>query len=106
MRYLVISRPKDVFYSLPDERRMVLMEGTISYVDKYRKAGKFKKVHHMPGWNRTMLILEVDSQEEAERIALESPMYQFTDIETYAMVEWDTFLHEFREAYAQLAATR
>jgi len=106
MRHLVITRTKDIFYSLPDERRMVLLEATSSYIDKYKRAGKFRRVYMVPGGGRAMVILDVDSHEEANRIALENPMLQFMEMETYNLVEWDTYFKQMREAYAELAAAR
>jgi hypothetical protein len=106
MRQLVISKTKDSFYTLPDERRMVLMEATISYVDKYKRAGKFRRVYIEPGGGRAMLIGDFDSHEEANRIALENPMMQFQELESHNLVEWDTYIKQMREAYAELAVAR
>ena len=106
MRQLVITKTKDIFYSLPDERRMVLMEATGSYIDKYKKAGKFRRVYMEPGAGRAVLICNFDSHEEANRIALENPMLQFLELEYHNLVEWDTYVKQMREAYAELAAAR
>jgi muconolactone delta-isomerase len=106
MRQLIITRTKDIFYSLPDERRMVLMEATGSYIQKYKSAGKFRRVYVVPGGGRAMAILDVDSHEEANSIALENPMMQFMEMETHNLVEWDTYIRQMRESYAELAVAR
>jgi len=106
MRYLIISKVKDSFFTLPDERRMVLWGATIDYTEKLMKAHKMKEVHHMPGWGRTVSFLEVDSHEEATRMAIENPMRDFMDIESYGVVEWNTYVKGLKEAYQQLGASR
>ena len=106
MRYLVISKVKDTFYSLPDERRMVLWGGAIDYVDKLIREHKFRDVHHMPGWNQTVFIVEVESTEEANKLAIENPMRDFVEMQSYPMVEWSVYIDEMKSAFQQLAAKR
>jgi muconolactone delta-isomerase len=106
MKYLIITKTKDVFFMLPDERRMVLMGAAMAFVDKLIKAHKMKDVHVMPGWNRTMFILDVESQEEAARLNLESPMRDYIDTEVYGLQEWDAYVKGVKHAYQQLAAKR
>lgn len=106
MRYLVISKVKDSFYILPDERRMVLLGGTIDYVERLTKEHKFREMHYMPGWGQTVSILEVDSAEEATKLAIENPMRDYMEVQSYAMVEWNVYVKEMRNAYQQLAAMR
>lgn len=59
MKYLIITKTKDIYYMLPDERRMVLMSAAVAFTEKLVKGHKMKEVHVMPGWNRTMSILDV-----------------------------------------------
>jgi muconolactone delta-isomerase len=106
MKYLVTSKVKDVFYMLPDEQRMVIMGATMSYMERLRKERKISEVHVMPGWNRTMFILEVENQEEASRLSLESPMYSYVDVEAYGLTEWDTWKKQLETAYRQLATAK
>jgi muconolactone delta-isomerase len=105
MKYLIISKVKDSFYTLPDERRMVLWGAAINYTEKLIKAHKMREVHHIPGWARTVSILEVDSAEEATRLSIENPMRDYMDIESYGMVEWNTYLKGLKDAFQQLAAS-
>jgi hypothetical protein len=53
MKYLIITKTKDIYYMLPDERRMVLMAAAVAFTEKLVKADKMKEVHVMPGWYRT-----------------------------------------------------
>lgn len=106
MKYLVTSKVKDIFYMLPDEQRLVIMGAAMTYTEKLRKEGKISEIHVMPGWGKTMFILEVKDQEEASRISLESPLYAYSDIEAYGLVEWDTWKKQLETAYRQLAAAK
>jgi len=107
MKMVAISRMKDSFMMLPPERQAVIMEATFAWVDKYRRAGKLKRMYHAPGWDhRTMTILDVDSPEEANRIALENPSYNYMEMESHNLMEWDSFLKMYRETYAELAVRR
>ena len=106
VRYFVISKVKDTFYALSDERRMVLWGGAIDYVDRLIKEHKFKDVQHMPGWNQTVFIVEVESAEEATKLAVENPMHDYTEIQSYPIVEWGVYINEMRSAFQQLAARR
>jgi muconolactone delta-isomerase len=106
MKYLVTSKVKDVFYMLPDEQRMVIMGAAMAYGEKLRKEGKIREMHVMPGWNRTMFIADVENHEEASRMSLENPLYSYSDIETYGLVEWDTWKKQMERAYQQLAVKK
>ena len=107
MKMIVVSRMKDEFLSLPPERQAALQEAMFSYVEKYRKAGKFKRMYHAPGWDRrTITILEVESPEEANRMSLENPGYAYLELEAHNLMEWDAFRKAYREAYQELAARR
>ena len=106
MKYLIITKTKDIYYMLPDERRMVLMAAAVAFTEKLVKAHKMKEVHVMPGWNRTMSILDVESQEEAVRLSLEYPMRDYVDMETYALQEWESYIKGVKHAYQQLASKR
>jgi muconolactone delta-isomerase len=105
-RYLIITKIKDSFYTLPDERRMVLMGAVIAYTEKLVKAHKLREVHHMPGWGRTVSFLEVESNEEATKLAIENPMINYMDVESYPIVEWTTYIKGMKDAFQQLAVSR
>jgi hypothetical protein len=49
MKDLIITKTKDIYYMLPDERRMVLMAAAVAFTEKLVKAHKMKEVHVMPG---------------------------------------------------------
>ncbi len=106
MKYLIITKFRDVYYMLPDERRMVLMAAAVAFTERLMKAHKMKEVHVMPGWNRTMSILDVESQEEAARISLENPVRDYLDTEVYGLQEFEAYVKGVKHAYQQLASKR
>ena len=106
LRYMVLVKTKDVFYTLPDERRMVIQGAAIEFTDKLIKQNRLKEVHYMSPWNRYMMILEVESQEEGARLDLENPMRDYQDLESYELAEWAAHTKAMRETYQKLAVKR
>ncbi len=106
MKYLVIQKIKDSFYMLHDERRMVMTAAAIAFTEKLVKEHKLKEVYMMPGWNRTMSILDVESPEEAARLSIENPIRDYVEMETYPLQEWDAYIKGLRHVYQQLASKR
>jgi muconolactone delta-isomerase len=106
MKYLIITKTKDMYYMLPDERRMVLMGASVAFTEKLVKAHKMKEVYVMPGWNRTMAILDVESDEEAARLSLEYPMRDYVDMESYPLQEFEAYIRGVKHAYQHLASKR
>ena len=106
MKFLVTSKVKDVFYMLPDEQRLVIMGAAIAYADKLVKEGKISEVHVMPGWGKTMFIADVESNDEASQMSLENPLYNYAEIESYSLVEWNTWKKQLETAYRQLAGVK
>jgi hypothetical protein len=106
LRYLVLAKIRDSFYTLPDERRMVMQGAGMEFTDKLIKHKKAKEVYYMSAWRRYVMILEVESPEEALRMDLENPMRDYMDMETYELLEWATTSKAMKEAYQKLAVKR
>ena len=106
MKFLVTSKVKDVFYGLPDEQQMVIMGAAMAYADKLMKERKISEVHVMPGWGKTVFIVDVESNEEASRMSLENPLYNYSEMESYALVEWNAWRKQLETAYRQLATAK
>ena len=98
MKFLIISRTKEVFYTLPPERQTELLTGSLSWIEKYRKAGKCKEIYWIPGWNRVAIIWDAESAEESSRLTAENPMNPFNDMEAYALSDWDAYIKALMEA--------
>jgi hypothetical protein len=56
MKFLVISRTKDVFFTLPRERQTEILTANLAFSEKYRKAGKCKEIYWIAGWSRGVSI--------------------------------------------------
>jgi len=98
MKFLIISRTKDAFLTLPQERQTELLTAALSWIEKYRKAGKCKEIYWIPGWNRSVVIWEAESGEDAARTTAENPMGPYTDMEAYALSDWDAYIKALMEA--------
>jgi len=98
MKFLIISKTKDIFFTLPPERQMEILNGAFAYIDKYRKAGNCKEMYWMPGWSRVVVIWESESGEEAARQVAENPIAPYTDMESYALSDWDAYVKALMEA--------
>jgi hypothetical protein len=106
LRYLLLTRIKDIFLTLPDERRMVIQGAAMEFMDKLVKQKKLREVYYMAPWGRYTAILEVESQEEAARLDLENPMRNYQDMESYELIEWAAHTKAMRETYQKLAVKR
>jgi hypothetical protein len=98
MKFLIISRTKEVFYTLPPERQTELLTGFLSWLEKYRKAGKCKEIYWIPGWNRGVFIWNAESGEDASRATAENPINSYSDMEAYALSDWDPYIKALMEA--------
>ena len=98
MKFLIISRTKEVFLTLPPERQTELLTAALSWIEKYRKAGKCKEIYWIPGWNRAAVIWEAESGEDASRTTAENPMAPYNDMEAYALSDWDAYIKALMEA--------
>ena len=101
MKFLIISRTKDVFLTLPPERQTELLTAALSWIEKNRKAGKCKEIYWIPGWNRSVVIWEAESGEDASRTTAENPMNPYNDMEAYALSDWDAYIKAMMEARSQ-----
>lgn len=89
MKFLVISKTKDMFYALPQEQRVELVAEAFAMIDKYRKSGKLKEVYNTPDQKSTVMIWDWASPEESSRIALENPLWAFQEVEAQQLVDFD-----------------
>jgi len=104
MKFLAITQNKDIYYMLPPETRVKVMDGGFAFVDKYRKTGKCKDIYFTADLKGGVSIWEVESGEEAARLMLENPQLPFIDIDIQPIVEWDAgmkVLAEYREKLAE-----
>ena len=102
MKFLIIIRGKDLFYTLPPEKQFELKAGQAAFTDKYLKAGKCKEVYCIDDLKGGMAIWDIESTEEGARLFLENPMFPFQDYEIHTILEWDTCVKVMMEAREKL----
>lgn len=103
MKFIVTARTKEAYNALPLETRMELMQGSVAFVEKNRKAGKCKDIYFHADLMGDVSIWEVGSDEEAIRNNLENPMQPYTDFDIRPLIEWDAVLKAITKYYKQAA---
>ena len=100
MRFLFIGRFKDVFYTLPQEKRAELAAGGFAFSEKYVKSGKCKEINYFTNFTGHVSIWDLESSEESARISLENPMRQYTEFEEHPVLDDVTASKVYREVMA------
>jgi len=85
MKFLVISEPKDIYYSMSQSERKKIDETGDVYFRKAVKAGQILEVYAVPGWNRYVTIEEYESIEELYNHFNNDPSYPFGKFEVYPL---------------------
>jgi hypothetical protein len=100
MKFLFIGRFKDIFYTLPQEKRVELAAGGFAFADKYVKSGKCKELNYFTNFTGHVSIWEFESNEESARIFLENPMRQYTEFEEHPVLDDVTASKVYRAVMA------
>jgi muconolactone delta-isomerase len=82
-----IGKLKDVTLTLPPAVGRQLMEGTLAVINQHMKEGKISQFYQSPGWNRTIVITEVNSAEEMFQNINAMPIANYMDMEIYPLVD-------------------
>jgi len=88
MKFMVITRIKDSFYSLSPEKRKEIADARGPNTERMRKEGKLKGAYTLGNMKGTMLILDLDSPEDLVRLA-ENPVFPFVDAEITPLLDMD-----------------
>lgn len=89
MKFLIISRFKNEFYSLSEQKRSDLLSAAKTANDKFFREGKYLAMYFLGDMAGTVLIAELNSSEEVARIAIEHPLYGYLDVELTPLVDID-----------------
>jgi len=87
LKFLVISEPKDIYYSMPANDRKKIDDAATENVKKAIKAGEFLEVYSIPGWDRSASIEEYDSIEQLYNHFERDPYYPYLNFEVYPLYE-------------------
>jgi hypothetical protein len=106
MIFANIIRIKDFFYTLPAEERMKVFGGVRAFTEKYLKTGKFKSVYVSVDLKTYVVIWEAESGEEAARIFAENPGSNYSDYDSFPVIEYSAYQNILKQAMetAQQAA--
>lgn len=94
MKIIVITRFKDLFYTIPASEQLELMKESMAYVEKYRRAGKCKDTYNVPGLDMSVSIWEVESSEELDKLFIEFSLTIFMNLEIYILSDFDTNMND------------
>lgn len=83
MRFLVICKPKDIWYAISEDERKKVEEATTS------ETGNFLEFYSIPGWYRYVAIEQYDSIESLYKHFEGDPNYPYGNFEVYPLVEID-----------------
>lgn len=106
MKFLIISRMRDLFVTLPIEDQDHIVEGLASFVDKYRKAGTLEEIYSIPSIKGTVSIWEVESPEKVGIIFLENPASVYQDYDMYVLSDFDAYIKALEGIYEKVLVKR
>jgi muconolactone delta-isomerase len=87
MKFLGISKAKDVLFMLPPAVVSQLMDGTAAVISQEKKEGKILEFYIAAGWGRAIVITEAKTAEEVMKNILALPIASFLDIEVYPLAD-------------------
>jgi hypothetical protein len=89
MKFMVISRRKDAYMMLPIEKQIEIMQGTITFIEKYRDSGACKDIYFLGDLQGSVSIWEAETDEECIRIMVENPIARFSNMDIRPLIDWD-----------------
>ena len=89
MKFLTITKTKDVGATVPPSIMRPLMEATLDVMNKEMKAGRILEAYFMAGSGRTVVIAEAKSGEEIVQMIVALPIAGFMDFETYPLASFN-----------------
>jgi len=89
VKFLTISKMKDIASTVPPSVMRPLTEATLDLMNHEMKAGTILEAYFMAGSGRTMVISEAKSAEEIVQRILALPIGGFMDFETYPLANFN-----------------
>jgi hypothetical protein len=91
MNFLLTTNYKDSWYALPPEERAKIVAATVTFHNRYLKAGKLKDTYTFAD-GKLMSIWDVTSFEEMLVIRMEHPYSGLVDTETAPFLDHQTIV--------------
>jgi len=88
MKFMVIARTKDSFYSLSFEKQQEIVEKQEQHMETLKKQGKLKESYFLGNMKAVMAIFDLDSAEDLALLST-APVSPFVDAEITPLVEMD-----------------
>ena len=89
MKFLTLTKTKDVAATVPPSIMRPLMEATLNLMNQEMKAGRILEAYFMAGSGRSVVIAEAKSAEEIVQRILSLPIAGFMDFETYPLANFN-----------------
>jgi muconolactone delta-isomerase len=89
MKFLVISEPKDIYYSMSATERKKIDDATTDYLKKAKEAGSFLEHYSVPGWHRYVSIEQYENITELYNHFEGDPSYPYNNFEVYPLQKMD-----------------
>ena len=99
MKFLTISKMKDIASTVPPSVMRQLMEATLNLMNQEMKAGRILEAYFMAGSGRAAVIAEAKSGEEIVQMIMALPIAGFMDFETYPLADFNESMKAYIESY-------
>jgi len=99
MKFLTISKMKDIASTVPPSVMRQLMEATHDLMNQEMKAGRILEAYFMAGSGSSMVIAEAKSAEEIVQRISALPVGGFMDLETYPLADFNESMKAYIESY-------
>ena len=98
MKFLIIQKIKQ---EVPTEKWAKLLPLQFRYFEKLEKAHLLEVTYHLVGQQGSMLVVNVDSDEQLSRIIGQDPMFFYLQREIYPLTTRETHEKQIREMLGQ-----
>ena len=94
MKFLIIQKIKK---KVPIEAWTKLLPAQFKYLDDLENEGKIETSYHLIGYQRNLLIVNVESDEELTKIVSEDPMFFHSTREVFPLTTRETHKKYLRQ---------
>jgi muconolactone delta-isomerase len=102
VKFLGIGKQKDAAAMLPPAVIRQLLEASIANMKQQKKDGKILEFYFVPGWFKTVIIMENQSAEGIFKEISGAPITNYMDIEIYPLADGfgtaDAMIETLRQA--------
>lgn len=89
MKFLVMGKVKDIFFTLPPGLARQLAETTVAVMNEQKKQGKILEYYDIQGGARSVAIVENTTGEDMAKVFGEIPLASYMDFEIYPLADFN-----------------